>query len=192
MSIEKITKKITEDARKEAEKIRQEAAAEATRIVDEARAEADKMRHDVGKRGAIEKAKIVDRRNSVADIDSRKMILAAKRELMDQCFDDACEAILSMKTDDYVNFLAGIVTKAGLTSGEVILNERDRKAVGGLLIEKLGDKFTLSDKIGKFAGGLVVHTDKVYMNGTLETYIDEARETMALDVASVLFGGQEV
>lgn len=194
MSIENITSKITDDAKREADQILDEARRTAKAIEDEAKANADKIRHSVGRDGAKEKEKIISRRQAVADIDSRKLILQAKRELMDQCFDDALKKLVSMDEKEYVPFLEGIVRKSGLTEGEIILNKKDHAAVGEQLLKRLnadGKKFTIAEEDGSFEGGLMIRSGSVYLNGTAESYIDEARETMAREVSEVLFGTEE-
>ncbi|MGI6212007.1 MAG: V-type ATP synthase subunit E [Anaerovoracaceae bacterium] len=191
MSMEQITSKITDDARQKADQILKEANEKADAIKEDALRRSQRIRNAAGRTGAEEKEKIISRKDAVADIDSRKMLLLAKRQLMDQCFDEALESFVEMDKDEYVPFLSGIVQKTGMKSGEIVLNEKDRKAVGEDLLHAVnqdGAKFTLSDQTGDFAAGLKLISGDIILNGTVESYIEEVRESMALEIAEVLFG----
>lgn len=190
MSMEKITAAITGEARREAERILSEARQTAETIRAEARQTAERMRRKAEKDGAAEEKKIISRRDAAADIDSRKMLLMAKRELMDRCFNEALQAFASMEQDDYLAFLAGMVERTGLSHGEIILSARDHAAFGAQLLEALNrddGQFTLAEEDGAFAAGLILRAGEVYFNGTVESCIDDARESMAMEIADILF-----
>ena len=187
MSIEKITSKIIEDAELEAKKISDDAKAKADESVQQAEAKAAEIVKNAEVEAIAEKAKIISRRKSVSDIDERKMLLTEKQNLMDACFNEAIKNVSSMEKDKYIEFLAGLVKNTGLKSGEIVLNHKDARAVGQELLAKLGTGFTLSGETRDFAGGLMIKEGQIYTNATIESFAKDARETMALEVAEVLF-----
>lgn len=193
MSIDKITAQIIGDARTEANAVVAEAKQNAEKLVDDAKKKGEEMIEVAHQRGRAEQDIMVSRRKSVAEIDGRKLILEEKSKLIDKCFDDAAERILAMSDDDYCAFLADIVKMTGITKGEIILNDADKSRCGKKLIELLGrdmdsHEFVISEETRKIKGGLMIKSDKVYVNGTLERYMKEVHEAMATEIAGVLFG----
>ncbi|MGI6190244.1 MAG: V-type ATP synthase subunit E [Eubacterium sp.] len=192
MSIEKITSKIIEDAEMQARSIAEDAQKQADEIVSRAQQEADQKVKDAEQRGKEDKLKVISRRQSVADIDSRKLLLQTKQEKLNACFSKAAEEAADLEPGEYVAFLTGIAAETGLKKAEVILNARDREKVGEALMKALkkeipGSAFTLSEETRPFSGGLMLRDGKVYINGTIESFAKEAREELAEKAAEILF-----
>ena len=130
MSIEKITSAIIDEAQTECEQIMNAARTKGNgtinalkkRIVEET---------EVAVRDAEEESKrIVSRRKSVADIDSKKIILAKKQELINRCFDEAVEYIVSIEEEKYIKFLTEAGKNSGLSQGALIFNKNERDKIG--------------------------------------------------------------
>jgi len=192
MSIEKITSKIISDAENAANAALDEAKAKADEIVAQAEAKAADILADAEKRGREDKEKLVARKKAVADIDGRKMILETKQQLIGQCFEKAVDKLASLDRKQYIEFLSALVIKTGETEGELILNPRDREAVGAELVaglsEKIsGSRITLAEETRNIRGGFLLKKGSVYMNGTIEALVEEARETLVGEVAGKLF-----
>ena len=191
MSIEIITARIRQDAEAEAGRIRAEARAQAEQAAEAARAEAEQILQEARKRAETEKSKVISQKQAVADIDTRMLILLEKQAAMDRCFELAKTKILGMDRGDYFKFLAGIAADSGLTSGEIILSGQDlpdaEKILAAVQEALPGSRFTAAQKPGDFAGGLIVHQDKMFVNGTVENFLEEARKSMTREVADELF-----
>ena len=192
MSIEKITSKIVSDAESIAQVTLDEAKAECDAILARAESEAEKVLREAQERGQKEKEKLISRRKAVADIDGRKIILEEKQKLITECFDRAIEQIASMEKEEYIAFLAGLVKKTGETEGELILNEKDAASVGTDLVNVLskelaGSKITLSKETKNIRGGFLLKKGSIYINGTVEALVEEAREDLVGEVSAQLF-----
>lgn len=192
MSIEKITSKIVSDAESTAQVTLDEAKAECDAILARADSEAEKVLKEAQERGQSEKEKLISRRKAVADIDGRKIILEEKQKLIAECFDEAIERISFMKKEEYVTFLVGLVKKTGETEGQLILNERDAASVGtelvNVLSKELADsKITLSKETKNIKGGFLLKKGSIYINGTVEALVEEAKEDLVGEVAAQLF-----
>lgn len=192
MSIEKITSKILSDAEEQAKVTLDEAKAAGDAILAEAEEKAAVILKQAEEKGFAEKEKLISRRRSVADIDGRKLILEEKQKLIGRCFDKAVEQIASMEKTAYIDFLAGLVKKTGEKEGELILNDKDAAAVGGALIEALAAadadcRITLSKEARNIQGGFLLKKGSVYINGTIEALIDEAKEDLIGEAAGQLF-----
>ena len=192
MSIEKITSKIISDAEAEASKITEASKKECEAVISEAKAKAEVLISDAEENGLADKEKLIARRNSVADIDGRKLILHEKQKYIAECFDKTAEKLVSMEKKDYVDFLVSIVKNTGETEGELILNEKDSSEIGAELIEKLkneveGSNFTLSKENRNIKGGFILKNGAVFMNGTVEALIEDAKEQLIGEVDGQLF-----
>lgn len=192
MSIEKITSKILSDAENQSKILLDDAKSQADGIIAEATQKADEIVEKAQQNGAEEKKKLISRRKAVADIDGRKIVLQEKQQLIGECFDKAIEKITSMKKEDYLEFIVASVKNTGVIEGELILNQKDRDSVGMDLIGKLnskmpGSKFTLSEEMRNIRGGFLLRNGSVYINGTIESLINEAKEELVGEVAKSLF-----
>ena len=192
MSIEKITSAIIDEAQTECEQIMNAARTKRNgtinalkkRIVEET---------EVAVRDAEEESKrIVSRRKSVADIDSKKIILAKKQELINRCFDEAVEYIVSIEEEKYIKFLTEAGKNSGLSQGALIFNKNERDKIGAKVVDALNKavpegKFTLSEETRNLRGGYMLQNGQVYINNSVEAMVDEKRRELTGDVASILF-----
>ena len=192
MSIEKITSAIIDEAQTECEQIMNAARTKGNgtnnalkkRIVEET---------EVAVRDAEEESKrIVSRRKSVADIDSKKIILAKKQELINRCFDEAVEYIVSIEEEKYIKFLTEAGKNSGLSQGALIFNKNERDKIGAKVVDALNKavpegKFTLSEETRNLRGGYMLQNGQVYINNSVEAMVDEKRRELTGDVASILF-----
>ncbi len=192
MSIEKITSKIISDAEDAAKVTLDEAKGLCGEIIAEAEKKAASILENAEKQGLEEKEKLIARRKAVADIDGRKLVLEAKQKLIAESFEKAIDKLCSMEKKSYIEFLAGLAEKTGETEGELILSPEDRKTVGEDFVSYLSDhlagsSFTLSEETRNIRGGFLLKKGSVYINGTIEALVEEAKENLMSDVASRLF-----
>lgn len=192
MSIEKITSAIIDEAQTESEQIIH-AAELRSRSVITALEKRIKIETDVAiKEAEDEREKIISRRKSVADIDSKKIILSKKQELINRCFDEAVDYILSMEESEYVEFLANMGSSAGLKEGNLIFNEKERDSIGVKVVEALKTKvpegnFVLSRETRNLRGGYMLQRGQIYINSSVEAIMDEKRRELTGEVAQILF-----
>ncbi len=191
MSIEKITSKIVGDAEQKKEAALAQAKEKAEEIVAAARSEADAYLKDEEEKAQKAKDIAISRHKSVADIDCRKLVLKQKQQLLDQCFDMAVAAIVSLPEEEYVDFLVSLGKAAGEKEGVLIFNEKDKAAVGETVCQKLseacGGKFVPAEEVRNMAGGFVLQAGKVYINNTVEALVAQHKETMHSEIAEKLF-----
>lgn len=193
MSIEKITSKIVADAEASAKEFLKIEKQKSDGILKEAKDAAHSKIKLAEESGLSEKEKLITRKKSVADIDGKKMILQGKQELINACFDEAIDRITSMEQSKYVDFLAQMVKKTGETSGQLLMNDKERKNIGQDLVIKVkelipGCNIELADEVRPIRGGFLLKNDLKYINGTVEALVDEGREALVLEVAKKLFG----
>lgn len=192
MSIDNITEKILSEANQEAERILEKAGNESSEILQKAQVQAGDFMIDAEERGRADSQLLKSRKISVAELEARKMRLAAKQQAISRCFDLALDKLSIMNEDDYIALLAKAVIETGVDGGELLLNEKDRSEVGKKIIKmvnasKDGEKITLSDKTINVKGGFVLKHGSLEINCTLETMVNAVRESVTPRVVEILF-----
>ena len=127
----------------------------------------------------------------ISRMEARKSVLAVKQEMVEKSFDLALEKITALPEDRYVAFLAGLAKNAAVTGEEeVILNARDRAAVGDKLIQAVnagGAHMTLSDETRDIKGGLILRRGSIEANCSAELLVELCKGEMASKLADILF-----
>lgn len=192
MSIEKITTAILDEAATESEQILNVAKTKGRKIINDIKYRT-KVETDLAIKDAEEeKAKIIERRKSVAELDSKKIVLACKQECIGECFKKAQDYILNMEETQYVEFLTNLGKASQMTEGVLIFNEKERETIGAKVVAALeaavpGSKFDLSDETRKIKGGFVLQKGQMFINNTVEAIVEEHRQDLVADVAAILF-----
>ena len=185
--LEKITARISADADAEIQAIRDKAQAQAEELLAQARAQAEKEKGELlarGRRSAEErKARLI----SAAQMEGRKMSLAAKQEVLDEAFRQALETLCSLPEEEYVKLLTRLVLEASTTGREqLIFSAADRARVGKQVVVAANEamvKGVVPDlpeaitetKVGAFLGK-VVNSAAAQITGTgLLTLSEETR-----------------
>lgn len=195
MSVEKITSKILDDAKAQADAITGDARLRADGIIKDAREKAAKLLEDYKARGEEEKGKLIDRKKSVAEIDGRKLTLEVKQKIINKTFALASEKIASMDENKYIDFLVRNIEKSGIKDGEIVMNKEQSGKIGPRFVDELNRRvsgaqeggFVLSKETRNMVGGFMVKQGQVYMNGTLENLLEEEQGEMISSVVEKLF-----
>ena len=202
--IENITNRILSDARAEADKIIAEAEARAKQIEAEALSRADDACAQIKEKGARNADDRVVRLQGVASLEARKMLLKTKQQMIDIAFKSALNKLAS--SEDYAGLLATLASRASISGNEqVILSADDREKYGKSVVSlankqlsegfldsagKLirGEGLKLSDEVRAISGGVILKEGTLEVDASLETLISSLRDTLAVDVANILFG----
>ena len=191
--IDKITGRIAEDAAREADAILADARRQADEIAARYDQQAQRESESILARGRRNADERVERLASVAQLDARKLELAAKQEMLSKAYDLALEKLLNLPDKEYVDLLADLAVKASSTGREaVIFSQKDRTRYGKQVVtqanEKLGDgHLTMSEQTRPIKGGLILSDGDVEVNCTFETLVRLQRGEMDREVAKVLF-----
>lgn len=192
--IEKITGRINADMQREIDEINANAAAEAAEITAQYAERAKRESEDILARGREAAAEREERLASVAQLEARKLVLAAKQDVLEQTFDQALEDLLNLPEKEYTEVLAKLIVKACQSGDEeVIFSQKDRPRYGKAAVtsanEMLGDKgrLTLSVESRPIQGGFILSDGDVDVNCTFETLVRLQRRELDGPVAKVLF-----
>ena len=190
---EKIIAHIRADAKSQADAVLAKAEEQAAQI----RAEFDKQAAQVYAEKVRAGTKVcqdqMDSVQRIANMEAKKSLLGVKQEMVSESFEKAQALLTGLPEEQYVDFLAKLAAKASVTGDEeIVLNERDRAAVGKAVVEaanaKLGGgKLSLSERVGSFAGGLLLSRGNVEANCTVELLVELCRGEMSAEIADKLF-----
>ena len=191
---EKIIAHIGADAKAQADAILAQAEARCAEIREGYEQQAKQAYAERIRAGVKANQDRLDSMERLAKMEGRKAVLALKQDMVAESFDRACDQLVNLPAAEYGTFLAKLAVKASVTHDEeVVLNARDRKALGDKVIEAVnkalgGGKLTLSKETGDFKGGLILRRGSIEANCTAELLVDLCREEMAAELAGVLFG----
>ena len=122
--------------------IQADAKAQADAILAQAEQQCASIREDYGKKakdvygekiraGVKDTQDRADSIERLAQMESKKAVLAVKQELVSESFEKARETIVALPEEQYVAFLAKLAARASVTGAEeLVLSARDREAVG--------------------------------------------------------------
>lgn len=185
MSIDRITARILEEAREDAAVLTNRAGKEASDLLAEASAQALEIAATMSAKAKEDAETLKERKKSVAELEARKMLLAAKQEMIEKSFGQAVEELAAMPEGQYLDFLAEQL--AGYDRGEVMLSAKDRAAIGEKLAARLPKGITLSKETADIAGGFILKDGLVSVNGSLESMLDGVKKDITAQIAGVLF-----
>ncbi|MTQ95540.1 hypothetical protein GMD88_02095 [Pseudoflavonifractor sp. BIOML-A6] len=138
--IEKITERIEGDAQREIDAVLNAARAEAEGITQRYQAQAGRERADLVARGEKAAAERVERLGSVAQLEARKLALAAKQEMLDRAFELALQKLCTLPDEEYIDLLAALTVKAAQSGKEqVIFSRKDRSRVGKAVVTRANE-----------------------------------------------------
>ncbi len=188
MSMETITERIRREAEAYAEAQLTEAKASAEAILSAAREEAEAKTKSLRAEAEKEAATIKERRASVADLDSRKMKLAARQEVIGECFEAARKELRNLSPEESLRLVKAQLEPFREEGGEVLLSASDKEKFGEALAKELeGSALTLSEETREIEGGCIVKRGDIFYNASLERLLETAKNECTKEVAETLF-----
>ncbi len=196
MPIEKITERIIQDAKKEAEELKKEARAKAKLITDEGEKEAKSLSLQIiqkAKREAIEEAKRI---TALARLAARDEVLAEKRKILEEVFKSAWEKILNLPDKEYLFLMKKLLHKAiSLGTEEIITSPSERKYFNEDFLREVNAELVKKGKEGKIKlslesreikGGFILRSGRVETNCSLSTFLEDLKGEIESEVLKIL------
>ena len=129
--IEKITARIRADADAELSQLREQTEAQILEIQTQSKTQADQERTAILARGRRAAEERLERLKSAAQLERRKLELAAKQEVLSEAFEQALEKLCALPEEEYIQLLTGMVLQAVSTGREqLVFSPRDRSRIG--------------------------------------------------------------
>ncbi len=192
--IEKITQRIDAETQAGIDRLLAQARDAAAQTAARYQAQADKESADRKQRNEKAAAEREERLVSVAQMEARKVSLAAKQEMVEQAFRLALDKLCAMPEGDYIAAAAKLLAEAAPDGkGTAVFSEQDRKRIGQKAVDaanaQLGEKgkLTLSQETRDIRGGFILVNGSVEVNCTFETLVRLQKGAMSGEVAKLLF-----
>lgn len=188
---QKIIDKILSDATHDAGEMLSEALKKAEALVAAKQSEAD-AEYDL----SVEEARkageeVVRRRLTVADLEVKKLLLSAKKQAVDEAFEESLKKLFALPKEEYTALVESMIASAADDGDVVVISENDKnvltKAFFDKISAKIGKKLTLSDTFGNFKGGVMLLGKGVDKNLTFESELALLRDEVEPEVAKIMF-----
>ena len=190
--IDKIIDRISGDAQGEIDATLAEARAQAAEITAKYEAQAKAEAEDILARGKKAAAEREERLVSAAQMEARKVQLAAKQEMLEKAYIQALDKLCALPEEQYVAILADLLVKASSNGKEeAVFSKEDRERVGKAAVAKAnelsGKQLRLSEETQPIRGGFILKDKNVEVNCTFETLVRLQKAETAGAVVKKLF-----
>ncbi len=190
--MEKITARMKEDAARSLSELNAQTEQELRRIREESAARAEKERETAGGHAHLAAQERYERLCSAAEMETRKLTLSAKQEVLAETYDRALEILCSMPREEYLSLLVHLLKAAGGKGDEKIaLSAKDRDEMGETLVERANEElnahYTLAGEAADIRAGLVLISEECDVNCSFETLLALSREKTERGAAKLLF-----
>lgn len=187
--IEKITAKIQQDAEAEVKALMAQTEEKVAAIQTQTAAQAQQERDAILTRGRKAADERLERLESAAQMEQRKLTLAAKQEVVGEAFEKAVERLCTLPDAELVKLLTALAVEASSTGREaLIFSVKDRARIGKQVVMAANEVLaknvspelpgSLTDsKMGAFVGK-VVNTAAAQIAGTARLTLSEQTRPM--------------
>lgn len=196
MEAEQVVEKILADAKVEADKIKKQAqdkeAAEQAKL-DAQLIEYKKQTEILAeKAGKDEKSHIL----AAARMDIAKQLLAEKRKILDEVFEQARQQTQNLPDEQYHELITKLMLEVVETGEEEIIIDKNEKRIDHKFIKQMNHKLgpgykgnlRLSDEKQDLGGGFCLRRGKIKTNVSIKVLLDQARKELEIELAKQLFG----
>ena len=191
MSLAQITEKIRSDAQREADEILAKARAKAELTSQRAEEEIDSIKSGFIRRFEVERPEIFRRREIVANLDVKKMMLQSSRNLIQDVYDISLEKMKMIDKADYLKLCEALLKCATTTKNEEIEVSPEEKYLDQAWLDGFnkenGTNLVFSEKKLDIAGGFVLTRGKISTNCSWDMLVQIMKEKQESDVVKRLF-----
>lgn len=195
MSLAQITDKIKNDAQREADEILAKAKAQAEAVTKKTKEENDAVKASFDKRFEAEKPEIFKRREIVANLDVKKMMLQSGRDLIQDVYTTALDKMSKLGKDEYLSLAESLLKQAVETKEEILLLSADEKFINQAWIDAFNKnnnaQLTISEEKADIVGGFILVKGKIRTNCSWDMLIQVAQEKNEGAVIERLFKSAE-
>jgi V/A-type H+-transporting ATPase subunit E len=195
MEAEQVVEKILSDARAEAEKIKEKAqeklADEQTKL-DEQLTGYKKQTDALAQKAAEdEKSHLL----AAARMQIAKEMLAEKRKMLDEVFQQARRQLQNLPDEQYRRFIAGLMLQAIETGDEEVIIDKNENRIDQELVNQVNRQLVgnnrgnlrLSERREELGGGFILKRGKIRTNVSFEVLLAQARKEIEIELAKELF-----
>ncbi|MBQ7653337.1 MAG: V-type ATP synthase subunit E [Clostridia bacterium] len=188
---EAIINKILSDANEKADAILKDAHDKASDLIAKANADGREKKRVAETEASLKIPELKRRSASVAELEVKKLALAARQEILGETFDKALEKLCALPNDEYLSIISAMIKAVAADGDVVVISSRDEKRITPAFIVKIakekGISLKLSSSFGDFKGGVILESSGCDKNMSFEVELASLRETLEPKVSSKLF-----
>ena len=189
--VQAITAKIISKAENSAKEILKSANAECDQKKARLAEHLETLRPEKEEKLAIEVEAIKERRQTLAKLESRMLLLGAKQAVINSTYEKALLEISSLPAKTYKEFFTNLILKFADDGDVAIISKADANKLDAEFIktasEKCKKKITLSKENCDAKGGLILSGKVCEKDLTLETLMAECRTVTENEILEILF-----
>lgn len=191
MGVEEIVSSIKNKAELTAKNIIESAEAEKQAVIDSARIDMKKKKEESLLKAKQDGENVISRRLTLANLDSRKMILSSKQKLIDNVYYLLVTKLLNMTDNIYREYIGEMVCKYAENGDTIQTSERDSRRLNEEWVKGLAKKtgliLHLSNEYHSDRGGIMLLNLNYDKNLTFSTMVKDLRSQYEGKVAKKLF-----
>jgi len=195
MEAKQVVDKILADAQAEAEKIKKQIkaneAAEQAKLneqLDEYKKQTDVL---AKKAGEDEQSHIL----AAARMDIAKQLLAEKRKILDEAFEQARQQLRDLPDEEYRALFTKMMLETVETGDEEVIVDKNDNRINQDFIDKVNHQLSskgngnlkLSNQKQDIGAGFILKRGQIKNNVSLVVLLDQARKELEIDLAKELF-----
>lgn len=188
-----IISKIIDNANLKSQEIIKEASLEKVEILKKAREEAKNYRNQILPDINSYINELVSRGEILSNLESKKMILAKKKSIIDDVFKLALQDLKIKENQPIYKKLVEKMIKENSEDGDKIqFSETDKNLFDDKFLQSIAKKIGINLKIdknyGKFMGGVLISNKNCDKNLTIELELENIRAKIEPKLAKTIFG----
>lgn len=195
MEATQVVDKILADAKDEAQKIKKQTEASEAAEQAKLKQQLDEYKKQTEilakKAGEDEESHIL----AAARMDIAKQLLAEKRKILDEVFEQARQQLQNMPEQDYRNLCNKLIIEAVETGNEEVIVDKKDNRINQDFIDQVNRQLSsngkgelkLSDQKQDIGAGFILRRGKIKTNVSLNVLLEQARKELEIDLAKELF-----
>ena len=185
MALDSVTKEIMASAEAQVARIQKEQAKEIQAINAQADAQIAEMKATQDKRVAEAKETLARQERSSADLESKKLVLSKKKEILTDAFESALKQIESVPADKKLAYYKAMVASAKtiIPEPKAIMSEKDNFSAADLGVKSV-------EKSASVRSGLLLQSEdgKVEVDMQFEVLLQNIWDSNLKQLSDILFG----
>lgn len=197
--LEKIVKHIEEESSSNVQELILKANETASQIIADAQKECEKIKTQLKEKSDSEELAYLQRAESAASLQKKKMILSAKQQMISEVLEKAKESLVNLKEEDYFQTILKMLPKHVLgMDGEIVFSKRDHERLPNQFVTKInevisnvqGATLKISDQVAQIEGGFLLKYGDIEENCSFEALIAMDKDNLQDNLNTLLFEEQ--
>ena len=195
MEAQQVVEKILSDAKAEAEKIKKQAEdaqaagqAKLDEQLNEYRKQTDIIAQNAGE---DKKAHLL----AAARMDIAKQLLAEKRKILDEVFEQSQVQLKKLPDKDYCKLMTKLMLEGVDTGDEEVIVDKNETRIDDKFISQINQRLgpdkkgrlKLSGERQNLGAGFILKCGKIKVNVSIEVLLNQARKELEIELAKELF-----